>query len=204
MNPRIPLGFCLLILLLAAACGSGETRRNAGEPGLLEGEESADTAAADGEEPPEDLVPLDPADHQVEVVLYFADVEGRLVPEQRLLERRRRPADQAREIIFALLEGPRITGMSQTLSPVLPPETRVRAVHLGADGTAYVDLDASFAQGLSQGSEDALIAVQALTETLAANLQEVGRLKILVEGEEVRDLGGHLDLSQPLIPSARL
>jgi hypothetical protein len=44
--------------------------------------------------------------------------------------------------------------------------------------------------------------VRSLTETLAANLTEVHSVKILVEGDEVRDLGGHLDLSRPLRPEA--
>jgi spore germination protein GerM len=139
-----------------------------------------------------------------EVVLYFADTEGRLAPENRILQRQTRPADQARAIVQALLDGPVGPGPTGALSPVLPPETSIRAVHLGPEGTAYVDLDAAFARGLSYGSEDALIAVRALTETLAANLPEVSMVKILVEGEEVRDLGGHLDLSRPLIPTASI
>jgi spore germination protein GerM len=86
---------------------------------------------------------------------------------------------------------------------VVPPDTSLRALYLGEDGTAYVDLDAAFARGLSGGSEDALIAVRSIASTLALSLPEVQRVKILIEGEEVNDLGGHLDLSQPLIPEAQ-
>jgi hypothetical protein len=82
----------------------------------------------------------------------------------------------------------------------MPADAAVLQVYLGDDGTAYVDFDTAFARGLSAGSEDLLLAVWSITESLAANLPQVRRVQILVDGEEVRDLGGHLDLSRPLVP----
>ena len=203
MNRALQLFPCLLLTMCIAACSGGDDRR-AGADKDLAGETPSTQLAPDFQDTLDETPPLDDRDNQVEVVLYFADDAGRLTPEPRLLERQTRPADQARQIVQALLDGPMDPGMRRPLSRVLPPETRIRAVHLNTNGTVYIDLDASFARGLSRGSEDALIAVRALTETLAANLEEVSRLKILVDGEEVTDLGGHLDLSQPLVPSASL
>jgi germination protein M len=97
------------------------------------------------------------------------------------------------------MEGPR-----GSLSRVLPLGAGLRALYLGEDGIACVDLDAGFVRGLSGGSEDALIAIWSLADTLAVNFAEVRSVKILIEGEEVRDLGGHLDLSRPLVADMSL
>jgi len=132
------------------------------------------------------------------VTLYFADESGSLAIEAREMPPVSPPARRARRIVEALIAGPR-----RGLERALPADTAVRAVHLGDDGTAFVDLDSAFSRGLAQGSEDALLAVRSLVETLAANFDDVRRVKILVEGEEVRDLGGHLDLSRPLVPEGR-
>jgi hypothetical protein len=35
-------------------------------------------------------------------------------------------------------------------------------------------------------------------DTLSVSFAEVRKVKLLIEGEERRDLGGHLDLSRPL------
>ena len=84
------------------------------------------------------------------------------------------------------------------LRRVIPADTRLRALYIDTQGTATLDLDSAFARGLSAGSADALLAVWSLVNTLAVSFAEVRQVKLLVEGEERRDLGGHLDLSRPL------
>ncbi len=141
---------------------------------------------------------MESAERPIRITLYFADDSGGLSTEVRDMPRVEPVARMARQIVEALVQGPR-----RGLARAIPADTEVRAVHLGADGTAFVDLDQAFSRGLALGSEDALLAVRSLAETLAANLEEVRRVKILVEGEEVRDLGGHLDLSRPIVPEGR-
>lgn len=178
---------------MALAGCSGEST-NSQEPTPSEPQ-----AAAAAPEPPLDGLPgTESADRPVRVTLFFADDSGGLTSEVREMPRVEPAARMARQIVEALVQGPRRGG-----ARAIPADTEVRAVHLSADGTAFVDLDQAFSRGLSLGSEDALIAVRSLVETLAANLADVRRVKILVEGEEVRDLGGHLDLSRPLVPEGR-
>ena len=92
------------------------------------------------------------------------------------------------------------TGLSRTM----PLGGALIEVYLTADGTAYVDADAAFGRGLSRGSQDALAALASLTNTLSVNMPEVRQVKVLIEGQEVTDLGGHLDLSRPLLPDMGL
>ena len=53
---------------------------------------------------------------------------------------------------------------------------------------------------LEPGSASELYAVVGLANTLALNFPSVRRVKILVEGEEVNTLAGHLDLTHPIWP----
>jgi hypothetical protein len=43
------------------------------------------------------------------------------------------------------------------------------------------------------------MAVDSITKTLQANVPQVGRLKILVHGQEAETLAGHLDLNQTFL-----
>ena len=46
------------------------------------------------------------------------------------------------------------------------------------------------------------MAVDSITKTLEANVPQVRRLKILIHGQEVETLAGHLDLSQAFVVNA--
>jgi hypothetical protein len=46
------------------------------------------------------------------------------------------------------------------------------------------------------------MAVDSITKTLAANVPQVRRLKILIHGQEMETLAGHLDLSQAFVVNA--
>ena len=138
------------------------------------------------------------AEDQFPAQLYFPDAEGSLQVESRLIAREPTPALQARALVEALVAGPQ-----GELTRALPADASVRALHLQPDGTVYLDMNQAFASGLSSGSEDALLAVRSIVQTLAGNVPEVHRVKFLVEGEESLALGGHLDLSRPISPEGR-
>lgn len=136
----------------------------------------------------------------MEVTLYFvrADSEA-LLPETRSIFRTATVNDRARQTLQALFGG------SETgLQPSVPEGTRALELFLGNDGIAYVDLSAEFKSGLLSGSTDAVSAVYSIVNTLTSNFSEIQKVKILVEGDEVDDLGGHLDLSRPLLPEMSL
>ncbi len=161
------------------------------------------TATLDGAGPgaPPQMASLSelPQEESEQVTLFFSDAEGVLRPETREMTREDRPSRRARRLVEALLEGPR-SGLSRTL----PSGGAVLEVYLTADGTAYVDTDAAFGRSLSRGSADALAALASLANTLAVNMPEVRRVKVMIEGQEVKDLGGHLDLSRPVLPDLGL
>jgi hypothetical protein len=76
------------------------------------------------------------------------------------------------------------------------------AFYLLPDGTAIGDFSEALATSIPSGIESEQMAVDSITKTLQANVPQVRRLKILIHGQEVETLAGHLDLSQAFFVNA--
>jgi len=136
----------------------------------------------------------------MDVTLFFLRADGEaLAPETRRIFRTATVNDRARQALQALFEG-----SESGLPPSVPPGTSVREIYIAGDGTAYVDLSPEFREGLDRGSEDAVEAIYAVVNTLAVNFSEIHKVKILVAGDEADNVGGHLDLSHPILPEMSL
>jgi spore germination protein GerM len=100
---------------------------------------------------------------------------------------------QARAIIEAQLAPP----PPPLLSPI-PPGTQLHAVYLTARGDAFVDLSEDITLGHSGGSLEELFTVYAIVNALTSNLPAINAVQILVNGQEVDTLVGHVDMRRPL------
>ena len=130
------------------------------------------------------------------VTLYFPSYDqGKLLPETRPLALAVGDTDRIRQIVLALIEGSR----SGSNAP-LPPETTVRAVFLTADGTAYLDLSREAQTGPSPGIRGESLAIYSIVNSIAANILSVKCLKILIQGQEMETLNGHVDLTSNFVP----
>lgn len=130
------------------------------------------------------------------VTLYFpAYSEVKLRGEARTLAMAADPADRVRQIVLALIEGPK-----QGEGAALPPSADVRGVFLTQDGTAYLDLSRGAVTDFHPGIESETLAVYSVVDSLAANLPEVKKVQFLVQGQEVDTLDGHADLTAPFTP----
>lgn len=88
------------------------------------------------------------------------------------------------------------------MSP-FPDGTRLRSIYIAGDGTAFVDLSREVTIAHSGGSLDELFTVYAIVNALTTNVAEINAVQILVEGQEVDTLAGHVDLRQPLEPNTK-
>ncbi|MGB8890041.1 MAG: GerMN domain-containing protein [Candidatus Korobacteraceae bacterium] len=70
----------------------------------------------------------------------------------------------------------------------------VREVYLMGDDTAIVDMDSAFADAHPSGVLAEELTVASIVVTLNANDSKIGRVKILVNGQERDTLAGHADL----------
>jgi hypothetical protein len=81
----------------------------------------------------------------------------------------------------------------------LPPDALLLAFYLLPDGTAIADFSEALATSIPSGIVSEQLAVNSITRTLEANVPQVQRLKILIHGQEVETLAGHLDLAEAFV-----
>jgi hypothetical protein len=100
---------------------------------------------------------------------------------------------QAREIVEA-----QIAPAVEPLVSAIPPGTSLRAVFITKSGDAYVDLSREARAGHPGGTVDEMLTVYTIVNALTVNLPAVTAVQVLVDGNEVDTLSGHVDLRRPL------
>jgi len=132
-----------------------------------------------------------------DVLLFFEEAEGdSLAPEKRKIFLTASPADQAKQIVVELINGPH----NADLLPTLPPETRLLGLYLDRAGTAFVDLSDDLVTLHPGGTEEEIATIFSLVDSLTYNLPEVKRVHLLINGEERETLKSHLDLKRDYLP----
>jgi spore germination protein GerM len=79
----------------------------------------------------------------------------------------------------------------------LPEKIQLRNAFLLPRGVAVLDLAVD--SGLSFGSSEEISIVASLVDTTLQNVADTNRVRILVNGEPAETLGGHVDLTHPLL-----
>jgi len=128
------------------------------------------------------------------VYLYFSDEKNSyLVPEERVLFVSEDPLEMGKTIINDLIQGPR-----GSLGRTIPGDATLNAFYLSKDGTAFVDFSDIIREKHPGGSQTELLTVYSIVNSIALNIPQVQRVKILIEGREALTLAGHIDLTSPL------
>src|SRR5579862_1382522 len=132
---------------------------------------------------------------KINVKLFFeADDSPGLVIEERSVGSSQDLATQIRFVLEELIQG-----SQQKLVAPLDPATKVLGVFVTSRGVAYVDLSKEASRGTG-GSEDELLTVYAIVDSIAVNFPAVRRVQILIDDHTSQTLAGHVDLSRPLLP----
>jgi hypothetical protein len=107
------------------------------------------------------------------------------------------PVLRAKQVLNTLLAGPVDTELR-----TLPPDAALLEFYLLPNGTGIADFSEALATSTPSGIASEQLAVESIARTLEANVPQVKRLKILIHGQEVDTLAGHLDLTGtfPLSP----
>ena len=137
-------------------------------------------------------VPINPGEPRVKTKLFWAsgNGDGALLDSTVELPLSDDPVLRSKQVLNTLLAGP-VDAELRTL----PPDAVLLAFYLLPNGTAIADFSEALATATPSGIQSEQLAVDSLTRTLEANVPRVQRLKILIHGQEVETLAGHLDLT---------
>jgi germination protein M len=139
-------------------------------------------------------IPAATAGQTVRVTLFFPAAEdGKLRAEERDIAKPSGGNAFLKSLFSELKRGPQRTGLIASL----PEKIQLRNAFLLSNGLAVLDLAVD--SGLSFGSDEELTIVAALVDTTLQNVADTNRVRILVNGEPAETLGGHVDLTRPLL-----
>ncbi len=124
--------------------------------------------------------------------------DGSLMPVGVDLPLSKDPVLRAKQVLNTLLAGPVDVDLR-----TLPPDAVLLAFYLLPDGTGIADFSEALATATPSGIESEQMAVDSITKTLEANVPQVRWLKILIHGQEVDTLAGHLDLTRTFLVNAK-
>jgi hypothetical protein len=135
------------------------------------------------------------------VALFFPGADGRLHREARELTLDGDVTERSRQLVGALLEGPR----SEGLLPLLPPGTELLRVLAGPPGVVYLDLRAPpDPQALAMGSRQELVTVYGLVDSVVLNVEGLTSVGFLWSGAQPPSFAGHVDTTAPLAADTSL
>jgi hypothetical protein len=137
-------------------------------------------------------VPINPGEPRVKAKLFWAsgNSDGTLLDSTVELPLSSDPVLRSKQVLNTLLAGPVDADLR-----TLPPDAVLLAFYLLPNGTAIADFSEALATATPSGIQSEQLAVDSITRTLEANVPGVQRLKILIHGQEVETLAGHLDLT---------
>lgn len=196
----------LLLVLLAGVigltgCGGGGEEQPASET------EGSDAGAADGSEGTEDQTEEATVDSSLTplprrtVEIYFPSLtDYGLASEFREIFATATPGDQIKQILADLISGPTVREATRPL----PGGTRLRQAYVLDSGVAWLDFSSELTESLDGGSEIELMTVYSIVNSVVANVKQVRRVGILINGQPVETLNGHVHMLNPLRPNFSL
>jgi len=145
--------------------------------------------------------PVNSHDPLVKARLFWAspEDENTLAPVNVELTLSPDPVLRAKQVLNTLLAGPVDSDLR-----TLPPDAALLAFYLLPDGTGVADFSEALATSTPSGIQSEQLAVDSIARTLEANVPQIKRMKILIHGQELDTLAGHLDLTQTFVVNTKV
>jgi len=131
-----------------------------------------------------------PTDVLVTAKIFWAAGPDNVAPVEIQLPLSADPVQRSKQVLHALITNPP-TPEQRTL----PADTQLLAFYILPDGTAIADFSDTLTSETPSGILSEQVAVDSIAQTLANNVNALRRLKILIHGQEVDTLAGHVDLT---------
>lgn len=180
----------LVVMVLTLAVMSGCSPKN--EKGADNGSAAAVTAENNAKPgSPEASSSAKKENSSLTVKVYYPDDQGmKLIAVKRTI--RTDKNDKYTAAMESLMEGTKEKGQTA----IIPKQARLKSVKVKGD-TAYVDFTKALVKNFVGGSTGEEMLVGSVVDTLT-EFPEIKKVQILVEGNKVESLSGHLDLTTPL------
>lgn len=130
-----------------------------------------------------------PTDVTVPAKIFWQTAPDQLAPATVALPLSADPVERSKQVLDALIARP--SAQQRTL----PADATLLGFYVLPDGTAIADFSDSLTTEIPSGIASEQTAVDSIIDTLKANVPSLRRLKILVHGQEVDTLAGHVDLT---------
>lgn len=177
---------CIFLLLGLGACGKSQSKNSVKKDDTISEnikDENKDKQNKDEQE-------KDNKDIEKNITLYFSDDAAmNLVSEIRKIKK-----PLIKNAVEELIVGPKNLEIYGTL----PEKTEVINVEV-ENRIAYVNFNKYLNENFKGGSAGEIMAVYSIVNTIALNEEfEIDKVQVLVEGEKMDTLAGHIDISEPL------
>ena len=131
-----------------------------------------------------------PTDVPVKASIFWAGGPDGVAPVQIELPLSADPVQRSRQLLHALIADPPTPDQR-----TLPADTDLLGFYILPDGTAIADFSDALSTETPSGILSERVAVNSIAKTLGSNVPGLLRLKILIHGQEVDTLAGHIDLT---------
>jgi hypothetical protein len=144
--------------------------------------------------------PINPGQPRVKTALFWASSseDGSLSASIVELPLSNDPVLRSKQVLNTLLAGPVDTELR-----TLPPDAVLLEFYLMPDGTGIADFSEALATSIPSGIQSEQLAADSIARTLEANVPQLQRLKILIHGQEMETLAGHLDLTGTILVNTK-
>jgi Sporulation and spore germination len=131
-----------------------------------------------------------PSDVTATARIFWAAGPDKVAPVEMQLPLSADPAQRSKQVLRAL-----IASAPTAEERTLPADAELLGFYVLADGTAVADFSDELVSEIPSGISSEQLIVDSITQTLENNVPSLKRLKILIHGQEVETLAGHVDLT---------
>jgi Sporulation and spore germination len=131
-----------------------------------------------------------PTDVRVQAKIFWAAGADKVAPVVVELPLSADPVQRSKQVLQELMTNPPTPDQR-----TLPADALLLSFYILPDGTAIADFSDALASETPSGILSETMAVDSIARTLESNVSGLHRLKILIHGQEVDTLAGHVDLS---------
>jgi len=131
-----------------------------------------------------------PTDVKVQAKIFWASGADKVAPVVVELALSADPVERSKQVLQALMTSPPTPDQR-----TIPADAELLGFYILPDGTAIADFSDALATETPSGILSEEMTVDSIARTLESNVSGLHRLKILIHGQEVETLAGHVDLT---------